>query len=204
MVMEQLKAVRRLKERIKNFRLMYCRMEALPESSSLLYCCRVSNIPEYEKALIRQARSAARISLKANYDEWVTPTLTALTCIIFSCDFLVEYPVGATFSYYAQASRRSSNSFTERVEDRASAAERIKAWSLATLNASSCLMQDEPARRRDSSAPAHCIGTNTRSSNESADSCGAAGKCFRDLILKIHSTVHRDVSIVKLASGSMR
>lgn len=64
MVMEQMKAVRRLKERIKNFRLIYCKLEAHPESGNLFYCSRVADFDLYEASLTRQARAAARITSK--------------------------------------------------------------------------------------------------------------------------------------------
>lgn len=64
MVMEQAKAVRRLKERIKNFDLLYCKLESHPESSNLFYCCHVIDIDLYEDTLKKQMPAAPRITLK--------------------------------------------------------------------------------------------------------------------------------------------
>ncbi|VDK80454.1 unnamed protein product, partial [Onchocerca ochengi] len=65
MVMEHVKAVRRLKERIKNFDLLYCKLQAHPESSNLFYCCQVADVNLYEDTLTNQARAAASITLKS-------------------------------------------------------------------------------------------------------------------------------------------
>lgn len=64
MVMEHVKAVRRLKERIKNFNLLYCKLEAHPESSNLFYCCHVADVNLYEDTLTKHVRTAASITLK--------------------------------------------------------------------------------------------------------------------------------------------
>lgn len=64
MVMEQVKAVRRLRERIKKFNLFYCKLEAHPESSNLFYCCRVTDVDLYEDILRKQLRTATSITLK--------------------------------------------------------------------------------------------------------------------------------------------
>ncbi|CAG9533303.1 unnamed protein product [Cercopithifilaria johnstoni] len=63
-VMEQTKAVRRLKERIKNLDLLYCKLEAHPESSNLFYCCHVVDVGFYEDILRKQIRTAGSITLK--------------------------------------------------------------------------------------------------------------------------------------------
>ncbi|VDO33827.1 unnamed protein product [Onchocerca flexuosa] len=65
MVMEHVKAVRRLKERIKNFNLLYCKLQAHPESNNLFYCCQVADVDLYEDILINQTRNAASITLKS-------------------------------------------------------------------------------------------------------------------------------------------
>ncbi|KAM3715693.1 KICSTOR complex protein, partial [Dirofilaria immitis] len=65
MVMEQVKAIRRLKERIKNFNLLYCKLQAHPESSNLFYCCQVTDVDLYEDTLSKQACAATSITLKS-------------------------------------------------------------------------------------------------------------------------------------------
>ncbi|VDN93928.1 unnamed protein product [Brugia pahangi] len=113
MVMEQVKAVRRLKERIKNFDLLYCKLEAHPESSNLFYCCHVEDVDLYEDTLRMQMRTAANVTLKS--------------------------------------SRRSSGSFTERIEEQKSMTLARKVSSMEVLN--SKISRDKITKRRDSSVP---------------------------------------------------
>ncbi|VDN58251.1 unnamed protein product [Dracunculus medinensis] len=47
-VMEQAKALRRLKERLKNAVVEYCKLEIFPDSSNILYCCSISDIQRFK------------------------------------------------------------------------------------------------------------------------------------------------------------
>uniref|UniRef100_A0A1I7VHB3 Non-specific serine/threonine protein kinase n=1 Tax=Loa loa TaxID=7209 RepID=A0A1I7VHB3_LOALO len=113
MVMEQVKAVRRLKERVKNFDLLYCKLEAHPESSNLFYCCHVADVDLYEETLRKQVHTAASVTLKS--------------------------------------SRRSSGSFTERIEEQRSMSVARKVSSMELLNTK--ISREKLTRRRDSSVP---------------------------------------------------
>lgn len=46
--MEQAKALRRLKERLKNAVVEYCKLEIFPDSSNILYCCSISDIQRFK------------------------------------------------------------------------------------------------------------------------------------------------------------
>ncbi|EJW80798.1 hypothetical protein WUBG_08290 [Wuchereria bancrofti] len=136
MVMEQVKAVRRLKERIKNFDLLYCKLEAHPESSNLFYCCHVEDVDLYEDTLRMQMRTAANIILKS--------------------------------------SRRSSGSFTERIEEQKSMTLARKVSSMEVLN--SKISREKLTRRRDSSVPV--LKADRRLSEDYAYHSGIAGICM--------------------------
>ncbi|VDM96212.1 unnamed protein product [Thelazia callipaeda] len=65
MVMEQIKAIRRLKERLKSFHLLYCKLQVHPESNNLFYCCAVTEVDMYRNTLMNQGRATAKITLKS-------------------------------------------------------------------------------------------------------------------------------------------
>uniref|UniRef100_A0A915Q6J3 Protein SZT2 n=1 Tax=Setaria digitata TaxID=48799 RepID=A0A915Q6J3_9BILA len=128
MVMEHVKAIRRLKERIKNFNLLYCKLEPHSESSNLFYCCRVADVNLYENTLVKQTHSRTALKL----------------------------------------SRRSSSSFTERVEDQVAVTAARKVSSMEMLNTS--ISREKVGRRRDSSVP--ISKADRRLSEDYADNLG--------------------------------
>uniref|UniRef100_A0A158Q8J8 Gamma-tubulin complex component n=1 Tax=Elaeophora elaphi TaxID=1147741 RepID=A0A158Q8J8_9BILA len=132
MVMEQAKAVRRLKERIKNFHLLYCKLEAHPESSNLFYCCHVADVDLYEDTLRKQMHTATSITLKS--------------------------------------SRRSSGSFTKRIEEQISMTVARKVSSVEVLNIE--IPQEKLTKRRNNSVP--ILKTDRTLSEDYADYSGTA------------------------------
>lgn len=64
-----MKAIRRLKERLKNLRILYCELKQHPDSSNLFYCCCVQDTELYETTMaIRRRQPSATVTFTSNND----------------------------------------------------------------------------------------------------------------------------------------